>query len=219
VLAEGTLSAGGALVPTPLAGEIIDRARNVSRCIQAGARNIPMTSETLKVPRLTGSADPAWRAANATITEDDLTFDAVTFDAKSLALIVRASREVIEDSNPSVSDVVAQDLAAQVAIQLDFVMLHGSGASNQPTGILNQTGVGSTTLVSGNGDPAHYDDLLDQVQSVRALNHEPNAFIYAPRLSNSLAKLKETSIDAYLARPPSHDDGIRHSRRTRFPPT
>jgi hypothetical protein len=36
------------MVPTPVASTVIDKARNASKVIEAGARTIPMTSATLK---------------------------------------------------------------------------------------------------------------------------------------------------------------------------
>ena len=48
-LSEGTLTAGGHLVPTPLSARVIDLARNQTRVFQAGAQTVPMTAQTLKL--------------------------------------------------------------------------------------------------------------------------------------------------------------------------
>jgi HK97 family phage major capsid protein len=199
-LLEGTQAGGGVLVPTPLSAAIIDRARVASRAMSAGARTVPMTSETLKVPRIAGSPGPAWRSENAPIAEGDLMFDAVTFKAKSLALIVRASRELIEDGQ-NVDDVIEADLAAQIATELDRVMLRGTGEEPEPAGVRNSSGV--TIIPSGaNGAAPTYDILLDGVQAVRAGNHEPSAIITSPRSLHTLEKLKTTD-GQYLAPPPA----------------
>lgn len=206
-LLEGTQAGGGVLVPTPLSASIIDRARNVSRCFQAGARVVPMDSQTLKVPRIAGSPSPAWRAENATIAEGDLTFDSITFTAKSLALIVRASRELIEDGR-DVDNTVRNDLAAQVATELDRVMLRGTGTAPEPRGVRNTSGVTITAFGGANGAaPTNYDHLLDAVQVLRGGNYEATGFITAPRSENSLSKLKEATTNAYL-RPPAELENI-----------
>ncbi|TYR66168.1 MULTISPECIES: phage major capsid protein [Streptomyces] len=194
-MAEGTATAGGHLVPTPTAGQLIDRARNVSRVFQAGATTVPMDSQTLKVPRLTGSSAPAWRNENAAIAEGDLTLDAVTLTARSMAFLVKMSRELIEDSDPSIVGVVERDLAAQVALELDRVALRGTGTAPQPRGVLNQTGVTVTThgangaLIAADG--FNYDALIDAQAAIRAFNHEPTGVITAPRTEQGLAKLKD----------------------------
>lgn len=206
-LLEGTQAGGGVLVPTPLSASIIDRARNVSRCFRAGARVVPMDSQTLKVPRIAGSPSPAWRAENAVIAEGDLTFDSITFTAKSLALIVRASRELIEDGR-DVDNTVRNDLAAQVAVELDRVMLRGTGTAPEPRGVRNTSGVTITAFGGANGAaPTNYDHLLDAMQVLRGGNYEPTGFITAPRSENSLSKLKEATTNAYL-RPPAELENI-----------
>ncbi|MEU8676802.1 phage major capsid protein [Streptomyces sp. NPDC048560] len=202
-MAEGTATAGGHLVPTPTAAQLIDRARNVARVFQAGATTVPMDSQTLKVPRLTGSSAPAWRNENAAIAEGDLTLDAVTLTARSMAFLVKMSRELIEDSDPSIVGVVERDLAAQVALELDRVALRGSGTAPEPRGILNQTGVTITTHGANGTAMATlgHDMLIDAQAAVRALNHEPTGVIDAPRTEQALAKLKD--LNGQYIQPPA----------------
>ncbi|MFI0596142.1 phage major capsid protein [Streptomyces griseus] len=194
-MAEGTATAGGHLVPTPTAAQLIDRARNVARVFQAGATTVPMDSQTLKVPRLTGSAGPAWRNENAAIAEGDLTFDAVTLTARSMSFLVKMSRELIEDSAPNIVGIIERDLAAQVALELDRVALRGSGTAPEPRGVLNQTGVTITTHGADGTEMATlgHDMLIDAQATIRAFNHEPTAVIDAPRTEQGLAKLKDTA--------------------------
>jgi HK97 family phage major capsid protein len=200
-LSEGTLTAGGHLVPTPLAGNVIDLMRNATRVIQAGAVTIPMTSQTLKVARLTGEGAPAWRNENAAVTAGDLTFDAVTFTARSLDRLVIMSRELFEDSDPSASDVIARSFAAQMALELDRVALRGTGTAPEPRGVLNTSGVTLTAHGANGTAITTYDWWLDAAGVVRNSNFEPNAHIQAPRTTTSLSKLKEATTNAYLAPP------------------
>ena len=79
----------------------------------AGGHMVPMTSTTMKVARL-GEGAPAWRNENAPVTAGDLTFDVVTFTAKSLDRLVIMSRELFEDSDLSASDVIARPFAQQL---------------------------------------------------------------------------------------------------------
>ncbi|MGI5192266.1 phage major capsid protein [Streptomyces sp. CA-288835] len=201
-LSEGTLTAGGHLVPTPLASNVIDLARNAMRVAQAGATFVPMTAQTLKVPRLTGEGSPAWRNENAPLTAGDLTFDAVTFTARSLDRLVIMSRELFEDSDPAAGDIIAHSFAAQLALELDRVALRGSGTAPEPRGVLNTSGITTTTHGANGAAITNYDWWLDSVGTVRNSNYEPNAQVQAPRTETSLSKLKEATTNAYLA-PPS----------------
>lgn len=201
-LAEGTQSAGGYLVPAPLASFVIDIARNKTRVIQAGAVTIPMEAQTLRVPRLINEGAPAWRNENAQIPEQDMQFDSVLFTAKSLDRLVIISRELFEDSNPSAMGVIANSFGRQIAVGLDYAALRGSGVAPVPTGVLNTTGV-TTTIHGANGSAISamsYDFLLQAVNTVRANNFEPNAHIVAPRTVTSLRTLKD-SQNRYLQPP------------------
>jgi HK97 family phage major capsid protein len=201
-LSEGTLTAGGHLVPTPLAANVIDLARNASRVFQAGAVTVPMTSKTLKVPRLTSENTPVWHAENAAITDQDLVFDSVTFTAQTLVRTIKLSVELFEDADPSSESVIANSFAQQLALELDRVALRGSGTPPEPRGVLNQSGITTTAHGANGAVIANYDFWLDAVGTVRGNNFEPNAQIQAPRSEQSLSKLKEATTNAYLT-PPS----------------
>jgi HK97 family phage major capsid protein len=192
---------GTNIVPTPLAAQIIDKARNASRLIQAGARTVPMDSATLKIARVTGDPTAAWRAEDAAIVESNSTLDAVTFTARSLAFYTRVSRELIEDSAPSAESVLRNQIAAVIALELDRVGLRGTGTPPQPKGILNQTGVIITNHGAAGTAITNYDWWLDAIGVVRAAGFEPSAHIQAPRSTTSLSKLKEATTLAYLKRP------------------
>ena len=200
-LSEGTLTAGGHLVPTPLSSRVIDLARNQTRVMQAGAVTVPMTAQTLKLARLTSEGAPAWHAENAAITDADMVFDSVTFTARTLTRVVKLSVELFEDADPSSEDVIARAFAAQLALELDRVALRGSGTPPEPDGIVNQAGVTITTHGANGALITNYDFHLDAVGAVRNANFEPNAQIQAPRTATSLSKLKEATTNAYMAPP------------------
>jgi len=119
-MSEGTLTAGGHLVPTPLSSRVIDLARNAMQTMRAGATTVPMAAQTLKLARLTGEGTPGWKSEGAAVTATaDLAFDPVTFTARTLTRVVTLSVELFEDADPSSEDVIARSFAAQVATELD----------------------------------------------------------------------------------------------------
>jgi HK97 family phage major capsid protein len=199
-MGEGTPTAGGHMVPAPVAGQVIDLARNASRVFQAGATLVPMTSSTLKYARLTSDGAPSWKSEGATITGADLAFDSVTFTARTLVRLVTLSVELFEDA-PNVGNVIGNSFAAQIGLELDRVALRGSGSAPEPRGIVNQTGVTLTAHGANGAAITNYDFHLDAVGAVRNNNFEPNAHIQAPRTSTSLSKLKEATTNAYMAPP------------------
>jgi HK97 family phage major capsid protein len=200
-LAEGTLGAGGALVPAPLSARVIDLARNRTVVFRAGAQTVPMTAQTLALARLTSEGTPAWKTENAAITAADMVFDRVTFTARTLVRLITLSVELFEDADPSSEDVIARSFAGQMAVELDRVALLGTGTAPEPRGVVNQSGVTLTAHGANGSNITNYDWWLDAIGAVRAAGFEPNAHIQAPRSSTSLSKLKEATTNAYLAAP------------------
>ncbi len=203
-LVEGTATAGGHLVPTPLSARIIDRARNQTRVLQAGAQIVPMEAQTLKLARVVGDPTAAFHSELATIAASDMTFDAVTLSAKTLASRVLISRELMEDAQ-GVDDEVEKAFAAQFGLTVDLAALYGSGTAPEPRGVKNTAGVPQTSL-GANGATPTYDSLIDSVFRVRGANHEPSAQIMANRTGQTFAKAKD-STGQYLT-PPAALDGI-----------
>lgn len=187
-LSEGTLAAGGYLVPTELSATVIDKARNKARVIQAGAVTVPMQTQTLKIARVTGDPTAAWKAENAAGTVSDLTFDAITFNAKTLFALVKLSVELFEDA-PNVDAVVENALAQALAVELDRAALRGSGVDPEPRGIRNVSGVQLIDMGANGGQLTDYSKFSQAVQKIQEANGpdaEALSVIYAPRTAATL---------------------------------
>lgn len=192
---------GGFLVPTVLSTRVIDLLRSRAPIFDAGAQTVPMTSKTHDIARIGADVDATeWHAENASITASKPTLERVRFTAKTLPVLVKASRELAEDA-PNVGAVVAQSIAGASAVELTRAALRGDGSSNSPTGIANQSGIGTT---AGVGE-ATWDDLANAVRDIAQDDAMPNAYIAAPRTATAL-ELTKTSDGQYVAPPPSVED-------------
>ncbi|MDQ1202718.1 phage major capsid protein [Rhodococcus sp. SORGH_AS_0303] len=201
-LVEGTQSAGGVLVPTPVAAQVIDVARAQARVIQAGATIVPMSAATLRIPRITNEGAAAFYSEGAQRSAQDIAFDAVTLTAKSYERLIILSKELFEDSDPSVGTVIENAFAAQFAAGLDLAALYGSGTGANPTGVVNTAGVTATAHGANGTALTNYDWLIAAAGAVRAANWDPTAHIVAPRTATNLALLKD-SQGRYLDPPTS----------------
>jgi len=194
-LAGGTDSAGGFTVPTVLSAELIDLMRAASVASRAGARTVPLTSDSNVVARLATDPTPAWRQENAAITEADPTFDAVTFTPQSLAVLVKVSRELLEDSI-NLETELPRILTSALAQEWDRVALIGSGSAPEPRGVLNQSGILTTAL---DGAITNYAPLLTARTKLLSANHLPTAIIAHPRDEGTLAGLTATDDQPLMA--------------------
>ena len=195
--AVGVGALGGFIVPTQLSTQIIDLARNASVAIRAGALTVPMDTSELTMARLAGDGSGSWKQENAAAAVSDLSFERVTFKARTLVAIVKSSVELFEDAS-TLEATVEGSLGAALALELDRAALRGSGAAGEPLGILNQPGV---TITGSIGSPADYVSTSDTpTRTLREANAaEPYAFVSAPRTFESLEKLK-TGIAGDLTR-------------------
>jgi HK97 family phage major capsid protein len=203
-MSVGTQSAGGYIVPAPLALEILDRARNATRVLQAGGRVVPMTSSTLDMGRLSGDPTASWKSELAAFTASDATLERVTFTARVLGCLVTSSVELIEDGQ-GIEDTLRDSIAASLAVELDRAALRGSGTAPEPRGLRNQSGVTITSLATNGAQLTSYDKFSEAVQNIRTANFEPNAVLAHPRTFGTLDRLKDTTNQPLLA-PESYRD-------------
>jgi HK97 family phage major capsid protein len=214
-MSESPVTAGGHLVPAPLAANLIDRARSEAVLTSLGATVVPMTSATLKVPRiatgLTGANLPDWRNENAPILDKSITLDAVTLTARSLACMVKCSWELLDDA-PGAEDVIRREFASAFAVEFDRVGLYGNGTPPQPQGVKGTSGVTSSFVAANGGPLASWDWLIDAITAIRGAGWEPTGAIFSPRTEGSLAKLRESGTTGpYLQMPPALTDFPRRS--------
>jgi HK97 family phage major capsid protein len=86
-LSEGTDSAGGYIVPTPLASNFIGLLRARSHVFASGAQTIELPSETLSIAKMTTDPVPGWRSEAAALAESDPVLGQTIFTARSLGVL------------------------------------------------------------------------------------------------------------------------------------
>lgn len=192
-LSEGTDSAGGYTVPENLTRQMIDIMRSKSRVVEAGATTVMLGTDTTKMARMLTDPVPAWRAENASVAESDPTFDSVSFNARSLAVMVKVSRELLEDSI-NIDAALMNALSQSLALEFDRVALLGSGTAPEPRGVANTAGVLSVDMGTNGSVIASYAPVLSSMQQLSSANADaPTAAIMAPRSYYDFAGLLDTN--------------------------
>lgn len=190
-LAEGSVSTGGAFLPSPLAAEVIDAARIENVAFRAGARTVPMSNKTMDLAKNVSDPVPAWRAENALIAESEPVFDRMTMEAKSLAVRFVVSRELLEDV-PNMDARLRATMAAGFARGLDDAVFFGTGTNNQPLGIANTPGLQLVSMGANGGALTSYDPYLDALLALQVANEgKVTAIVQAPRTGRVIAGFKD----------------------------
>ena len=200
-LSEGTDSAGGYTVPAILLPQLIDRMRSEQTVIRAGAKTIMLDSMKTTIARLDTDPVAAWRNENAAIANSDAVFSGVVLQARTLAVIVQISMELLEDS-VNLSEGLQLAFARSFAAELDRVALFGSGTAPEPRGIFNTSGIGSVSMGTNGLALTNFDPFIDAWQAMKDANStDPTAAILAPRTAAKVAKLKDLQNQP-LRKPP-----------------
>jgi HK97 family phage major capsid protein len=183
-LSEGNDSAGGYTVPELISLSMIDRMRANMVVMKAGARTVPLTSDTTHFARVLTDPVPAWRAEAGAVAESGPTFDRVTFSPKSIAVLVKVSRELLEDS-VNIEDALMNVLTSAMALEVDRVAMFGTGDAPEPRGIVNTANVNAVAL---NGQLVGYAPLISARTAILGANSPGvTAYVMNPREEGSLA--------------------------------
>jgi HK97 family phage major capsid protein/HK97 family phage prohead protease len=189
----GTASAGGNLVATELdAGSFIDLLRNASALDQAGATVLTGLTGNVAIPRQSGAATAYWVAESGSPTESQQTVDQVSLVPRTVAAYTDFSRRLMIQSSIDVENMVRNDLARVIALKIDAAGLYGTGASNEPLGLKNTTGIGTVDFAAAAPTFAEVVDLESDVATANALLGSPVYLMNAAMRGN----LKTTKKDA-----------------------
>jgi HK97 family phage major capsid protein len=114
---------------------------------------LPPGVASINIPRIKLGSLAAAQTANATaVSSRDMTTDSVAAPVLTVAGQVDISMQLLDQSPIAMDGVVFEDLAADIAKQVDNLVLSGSGANGQPTGLVNVASIGSVTFTSGSPD-------------------------------------------------------------------
>ncbi len=159
-LTVGTATAGGHTVATNLlASSFIDLLRNRMMSLRMGAQLLTGLVGNIAIPRHTGGAQAYWVAESGAPTESQAAFDQVLMSPKTVGAYSDISRKLLIQSSIDVENFVQGDLAKAVGLGLDLAAINGSGASSQPLGILNTTGIGDV-FGGTNGALPNWDHIV-----------------------------------------------------------
>ena len=210
-----TANAAGNLVGTELHPEMfIDALRNRLAVAELGATMLPGLVGNCDIPRRTGLTSTYWVAEGSAVTESNGTFDLVSLRPKTVGALSSWTRLMSLQSTPQLEDLIRQDMITQLATAIDLAAINGSGTSNQPTGLLNTSGV--NTVVGGtNGASITFDHLADLKREVAIDNADTATagYLSNAKVEAKLMKLMASGSGEYYYGPGAGTPGSVWGRR------
>lgn len=173
-------SAGAGSVAVILDTEYITLLRNRMVVMAAGAREIKDLRGKFAIPRQNGTATGAWVGESGAPTGSNQTLDQVLFTPKTYGAFTDISRRFFELSNVDGEAFVMGDLAAIIARAIDLAALNGTGSSNQPLGIMQNSGITATNTVAlgTNGGAPTFTGLVGLETVVSKANADMGSLAY-----------------------------------------
>ena len=161
-LSVGNATAGGSLVPTDMAAQVLvyERAFGVMRQLS----NVFSTStgDTFNLPRVTSFGTSGWVAEGNAFTESDPGLGSVSFSAYKGTHIAQISEELLQDSAFDVIALLSRIFGQNLGVLQNNAFVTGNG-TGRPTGIANNVTSG-VTLASNIAVTAN--ELVDLFHSI-----------------------------------------------------
>lgn len=135
-LSTVTAGAGGVLVPTNFASELIEALRPASVVRRMGAVSVPLNNGNMTIPRILGNTSVTYLGTETDIAVTDMVFGDLKLSAKKAAAIVPISNDLLANAgiSPRVDQVVANDLTLSMGLSEDLHFIRADGSGNLPKG-------------------------------------------------------------------------------------
>lgn len=204
-LVVGTATAGGNLVQTDvLVGSFIDALRNAMVIDRLGTRMLTGLVGNVAIPRQTGGATIYWVAENTAPTESQQSIGQVTMSPKTAGGFTDIGRTLMNQTSLDVENFVLNDLAVNLGLGIQQAAINGSGASNQPSGLLTRI---TASVVGGtNGLAPTWQNMIDLETNVAISNADVGSMAYLVN-AKVRGKLKSTQKFASTNGMPVWDGG------------
>jgi HK97 family phage major capsid protein len=170
----GTAGNGGNLIQTSvLGGEFVDVLRNALVLSKMGISVLGGLTSNIAIPRKTAPTTIQNATELAVFTDGNPTTTQILFSPKRVGGTIPYSKQALIQSSLSVDQMLYNDLAMGIAVQIDAFGLIGTGTAPQPRGLINQAGIGA--VVGGtNGAQIAWSHIVGLESACANVNAEPD---------------------------------------------
>lgn len=146
---QGNDATGGIFVPTETSSLIIN-LKDTYGSFRRNVRVEPMSSESIRIFRTGDDVTAYWGSETGTLSSSDMSFDAVTLNAKKMYALAVLSEELVMNSTQNLGLRFAESVARQFAKKEDQAGFLGDGTSTYG-GVLGLYGKLNKVLTDGGG--------------------------------------------------------------------
>lgn len=171
-----TTNADGGYAKSEMAPRYIDGLKERMAVVKLGATVLSDLVGSLPLVGA-GSMTAQWLAEGATASVSKATFARVTMTPHRNAIIGAFSKDLLRQTSIDVEQIVWNKIQQAHAELLESAAIAGTGSSNQPTGILSTSGIGSVAIGT-NGGPITWAKVVELETKVNAVNGNRGKLAY-----------------------------------------
>jgi HK97 family phage major capsid protein len=142
---------GAVLVPEELDDQVIPMALEAMPIFSLGPTVMRNLVGNIAIPKTTGRPTGYWVGENEAPTESEATFGEIKLDPKRVAGFSKVSQRLLRQAPGVAEPIIRQELANALAIAWHDAIIRGSGSDSEPRGIVNTSGLTTTTALGTNG--------------------------------------------------------------------
>lgn len=194
--ATQTTTSNASIVPDDFkADQFIGLLRNSLIVKSLGARVLTGLRGDTVLPKQTGASTAYWIAEGDALTESNTTYSSVKLEPKHVGALTALSRQLIQQANPAIEQLVRDDFSAVVSLAVDKALLHGTAVGKQPVGILNVSGIQTGSLAT-----LDWEAVVALLEKLGLENITPNAIVTHAKVATALQTTLKDSVAgaAYL---------------------
>jgi len=189
---RATMTTTGAAAVAPddyMASQFIGLLRNSLIVRQLGARVLTGLRGDTVLPKATGSATAYWVNEGDALTESSTTYSSIKLEPKHVGALTAFSRQLALQANPSIEQLLRDDIAAVVGAAVDKALLHGTALAKQPVGILSVSGIQTASLAT-----LTWAAIVGMLEKLGLENITPNAVLTHAKAATKLQTTLKDSV-------------------------
>ena len=203
VMTVGTNASGGYFAPQEqLGSEFVGALRAKMVMPGLGMRIMSGLQTKITIPKFSAGVTASFVAEESAVSAVNQTTAQITMQGRTLGCYEDVSRLLLLESDPSIEQLVRDDILSAMADKIESVAIHGGG-SNEPSGIVATSGIGSVAGGTNGLAPAwatHIPTLVKEVEIDNAsLNAGTLGWLTNPKVKSKLASTaKVASTDSVM---------------------
>lgn len=146
--------------------QYIGALRNALLARRLGVRVLSGLRGNVSIPKHGTSTVAGWVAENSALTPSDMTFANVGLTPKHVGALSEMSRQLIQQSDPTIEQLLRDDMSFQIAQAIDSALIVGGGA-NEPDGVIATLGTTNGSLAGPTW--AQVLQIIEGVETANAL--------------------------------------------------